>query len=110
MILALVLLVVIALDGYAMFTAFMQARELALGAAQTAAATLDGTGNEVEAQKQATDYVATHGGELTDLAHGKSFARWYRAEVRVVPQTFVFQFVPLVNRFLEQESEASYAF
>jgi len=111
LILALVLLVVVALDGYSMFAAFMDSHELALGAAQTAAASLDGSGgNEGAARKAADAYVTTHGAELLQLEYGKSVARWYKARARVEPKTFVFQFVPILNRFLSQEAEASYAF
>lgn len=46
LVLTLVLLVVIGLDGYGMLGAFMDSRELALGAAQTAATTLERSGSE----------------------------------------------------------------
>jgi len=110
LVLAVVLLVVIALDGYGMFVAFMNSRDLALSAAQTAAATLEQTGNEGTARKSADTYVATHGGELLQLEHGKSVAQWYRARVRVEPKTFVLKFIPVLNRYLDQESETSYTF
>jgi hypothetical protein len=110
LILAIVLLVVVALDGYAMFAAFMDSRELALGAAQTAADTLQNTGNEGSARKDADIYVTRHGGELVELDSGKSVARWYKATVRIEPETLVLHYLPVVNRFLDQESDASYAF
>ncbi len=110
LILALVLLVVILLDGYGMFAAFQNSRELALGAAQQAASTLQNTGNEGTARKEADTYVNTHGGELMDLEYGKVQSQWYRATVRVEPDTFVFQFIPILSRFLDQESTSSYTF
>src|SRR5680860_112306 len=61
LILALVLLVVVALDGYSMFAAFMDSHELALGAAQTAAAALDESGgNEGAARKAADAYAVSY--------------------------------------------------
>jgi hypothetical protein len=110
LVLAIVILVVVVLDGYSMFAAFMDSRELALGAAQTAAETLQTTGSQGSAQKDADAYVTEHGGELVQLDNGKSVARWYKATVRVEPDTVVFHFIPVVNRFLDQESDASYAF
>lgn len=110
LILVIVLLVVIGLDGYGMFVAFSDSRELALGAAQTAAATLQQTGDEGRARKSADAYASEHGGELLRLEHGKSDAQWYRAWVSVEPKTFAFQLIPILNRHLAQEAEASYTF
>jgi len=110
LVLALVLLVVIVLDGYGMFVAFQNSRELALGAAQQAASTLQNTGNEGTARKEADTYVSKHGGELLDLEYGKVQSQWYRATVRVEPDTFVFQFIPILSRFLDQESTSSFTF
>jgi hypothetical protein len=110
LVLAIVLLVVMVLDGYAMFAAFMDSREIALGAAQTAAETLKNTGNEGSAREDANTYVTTHGAELVELDNGKSVARWYKATVRIEPETLVLHYIPVVNRFLDQESDASYAF
>lgn len=110
LVLALVLLAVIVLDGYGMFAAFQDSRELALGAAQQAALSLEQSENEGLARKAADSYVSSHDGELLELDYGKVQSRWYRAKVRVEPKTFVFQFIPILNRFLAQESSASYTF
>lgn len=110
LVLTVVVLVVIGLDGYGMFGAFMDSRELALGAAQTAATTLERNGNEGSARKAADAYVAVHGAELLQLDHGKSVAQWYTARVRVEPNTFVLKYIPIVNRYLAQEAETSYTF
>lgn len=110
LLLVIVLLVVIGLDGYGMFVAFGDSRELALGAAQTAAGNLWETGDEGTARRSADTYVSEHGGELLRLEHGKSDAQWYRAWVSVEPNTFVFRFVPILNRYLAQEAESSYTF
>lgn len=110
LILALVLLAVVLLDGYGMFVAFQSSRELALGAAQEAALSMESTGNEGTARKEADTYVSSNDGELLELDYGKGQSRWYRARVRVEPRTFVFQFIPGLNRYLDQESTASYTF
>lgn len=110
LVLSLILLAVLLLDGYGMFAAFQDSRELALGAAQEAAIALEATGNEGAALKEADTYVNNHDGELLELDYGKVQSQWYRATVRVEPQTFVFKFVPVLNRFLDQESTASYTF
>ncbi len=110
LILAVVLFAVIAMDGYGMFVAFQTSKEIALGAAQSAALSLQTTGNEGTARKAANEYVTKNGGELLELEQGRYQSRWYRAKVRVEPETRVFHFIPLLNRFLDQESTASYSF
>lgn len=110
LILVIVVLVIIGLDGYGMFVAFSDSRELALGAAQTAAETLQQTGDEGRARTSAETYVNGHGGELLGLQHGKSDAQWYRARVGVEPKTFAFHLIPILNRHLAQEAETSYTF
>lgn len=110
LILVIALLVIIGLDGYSMFVAFSDSRELALGAAQTAAATLQRTGDEGVARTSADTYTTEHGGELLRLEHGKSDAQWYRAWVSVEPKTFAFQSIPILNRHLAQVAETSYTF
>lgn len=110
LVLALVLLVVIVLDGYGMFVAFQDSRQLALGAAQQAALTFQNTGSEADARVDSDAYAAANGGELVKLDYGKYQSEWYRATVRVEPKTFVFQFIPGLNRFLVQESTSSYTF
>jgi len=110
LILAIVLFAVIAMDGYGMFVAFQTSKEIALGAAQSAALNVQATGNEGAAQKAANEYVTKNGGELLELERGRYQSHWYRAKVRVEPDTRVFHFIPLLNRLLDQESTASYTF
>lgn len=110
LVLAVLLFAVIAVDGYSMFAAFQGSKEMALGAAQSAALSMQATGNEGSAQKAANDYVTTNGGELLELDKGRYQSYWYRAKVRVEPDTRVFRFIPLLNRFLDQESTASYSY
>ncbi len=110
LVLAIVLFAVIAMDGYGMFAAYQNSKELSLGAAQSAALNLQATANEGSAQKVANDYVTKNGGELLELEKGRYLSDWYRATVRVEPETRVFRFIPFLNRFLDQESTASYTF
>lgn len=110
LVLAIVLLAVIAMDGYSMFAAYQNSRELALGAAQSAALNLQQTANEGSAQKAADAYVTKAGGELLELEKGRYLSYWYRATVRVEPETRVFRYIPVLNRFLDQESTASHTF
>jgi hypothetical protein len=104
-VLAMILLVVILLDGGALYAAYQNAEDLSRTVAQTAAITLVGSaGNEATAQKAALDYAVGHNGELLKLELHKAQTRWYEATVRVEPSTFVFKFVPFFNKYLQRDS------
>ncbi len=110
-VLAGVLLVVIALDGAAMFVAYNGSRDLARTAAEQAAAQFAATGgNEGAALEAANAYVEEKNGELVDLQYHKGESNWYEAVVRMPAKTFVFKFVPGLNRFLDQQATATVTF
>ena len=111
LVLALILLVVIVLDGAGMFVAYNSSRDLARQAAEQAAVQFATTGgNEGAAMDAANTYVTSKNGELLQLQYHKSVSRWYEATVRVSPNTYVFKFVPILNRFLDQEATATVTF
>ncbi|GAB4249085.1 MAG: hypothetical protein Kow00122_06480 [Thermoleophilia bacterium] len=107
LVLALVLLVVIILDGSAMYGAYRSSQDVALGAAQQAAlAYVASNGNEGAALGKANAFVENEGGELLTLDFHQAQTKWYEARVRVEAKTFFFKFVPGLNRYLAQESTA----
>ncbi len=106
-VLAIVLLAVIVLDGSAMFVAYQSSKELAQSAAQEAAMQfMSSGGNESVAKQQAADYVSGHGGELLAVAFHKSDARWVETAVRSDADTYVFRYVPGLNRLTDQDAVA----
>ncbi len=112
-VLAVVLLVVIILDGASMFVAYQSSRELARTAAQQAAIGHAATsGNESAARAGAEKYVKDKNGELLSLEfhRGDVRNRWYSATVSMKADTYVFKFVPVLNRFLDQRGTATVQF
>ncbi len=107
LVLALVLAVAMILDGSSMFAAYRSAQDVALGAAQQAAfAYVGSNGNEGAALGAANTFVEGEGAELLSLDFHKAQTKWYEARVRVPADSFFFKFVPLLNRYLDQESTA----
>jgi hypothetical protein len=103
----MILLVVVILDGGAMYAAYQNAEDMARTSAQTAAIAYVGSqGNEAQAGKAALDYVQSRNGELLKLELHKSQNRWYEARVRVEPSTYVFKFVPVFSKYLTRDSTA----
>jgi xanthine dehydrogenase molybdopterin-binding subunit B len=112
-VMAVVLLVVIILDGASMFMAYQSSRELARTAAQQAAIGYASTGgNESVARAEAEKYVTDKNGELLSLEfhRGDARNRWYSATVRMKANTYVFKFVPVLNRFIDQQGIATVQF
>jgi xanthine dehydrogenase molybdopterin-binding subunit B len=112
-VLAMILLVVIVLDGASMYVAYQSSRELARTAAQQAAIQYAATnGNESSARAEAEKYVSDKKGELLSLEfhRGDVRNRWYSATVRMNAGTYVFKFVPVLNRFLDQQGTATVQF
>lgn len=112
-VLAMVLLVIIILDGASMYVAYQSSRELARTAGQQAAIQYAGSGgNESLASQEAEGYVKEKGGELLSLEfhRGDVGNRWYQVTVRMKPNTYVFKFVPVLNRFLDQQGTATVQF
>lgn len=112
-VLAVVLLVIIILDGASMFVAYQSSRELARSAAQQAAIGYASTnGNESAARGEAEKYVKDKNGELLSLEFhkGDTRNRWYSATVRVKAATYVFKFVPVLNRFIDQQGTSTVQF
>ena len=103
----MILLVVVILDGGAMYATFQNAEDMARTSAQTAAIAYVGSqGNEAQAGKAALDYVESRNGELLKLELHKSQSRWYEAQVRLEPSTYVFKFIPFFSRYLTRQSTA----
>ena len=112
-VLAVILLVIIILDGASMFMAYQSSRELARTASQQAAIQYTATnGNESSARADAEKYVSDKNGELLSLEfhRGDVRNRWYAATVRVKADTYMFKFVPVLNRFLDQQGTATVQF
>lgn len=112
-VLAVILLVVIILDGASMFMAYQSSRELARTAAQQAAIEYAATnGNQGSARAGAQKYVSDKQGELLSLEFHKGDVgnRWYSATVRMKADTHVFKFVPVLNRFLDEQGTATVQF
>ena len=110
---AIILLVVIILDGASMFMAYQSSRELARTAAQQAGVDYKATnGNESSARAGAEKYVSDKQGELLILEFHKGDVgnRWYSATVRVKADTYVFKFVPVLNRFLSEQGTVTVQF
>lgn len=96
-----------------MFVAYQSSRELARTAAQQAAIEYAATsGNESAARADAEKYVKDKNGELLslELHKGDVRNRWYAATVRMKPDTYVFKFVPVLNRFIDQQGTATVQF
>lgn len=107
LVLAILLLVVIVLDGTAMFVAYQSSKDLAQGAAQEAAIRfVSSGGNQRAAEEQAAGYVSMRGGELLSVSFHKADVRWVETAVRERPNTYVFHFVPGLNRFIDQDAVA----
>jgi Tfp pilus assembly protein PilV len=112
-VLAMVLLVIIILDGASMFVAYQSSRELARTAAQQAAVQYVATNsNENSAHANAEKYVSDKQGKLVSLEYhrGDVGNRWFAATVRVHADTYVFKFVPVLNRFLDEQGSATVQF
>ena len=112
-VLAMVLLVIIVLDGASMFVAYQSSREVARTAAEQAAIRYAATsGNESSARADAEKYVKDKNGELLSLEfhRGDVRNRWYAATVRMKADTYVFKFVPVLNRFIDQQGTATVQF
>lgn len=112
-VLAMILLVIIILDGASMYVAYQSSRELARTAAQQAAIEYAATsGNQSSARADAEKYVGDKKGELLSLEFHKGDVgnRWYSATVRMKADTYVFKLVPVLNRFLDQQGTATVQF
>lgn len=112
-VLAMVLLVIIILDGASMYVAYQSSRELARTAGEQAAIQyVSSNGNESLAYQEAERYVKEKQGELLslNLHRGDVNNRWYQVTVRMKVNTYVFKFVPVLNRFLDQQGTASVQF
>lgn len=112
-VLAMVLLVIIILDGASMFVTYQSSRELARTAAEQASLRYVATnGNEGFARAEAEKYVKDKNGELLSLEYhrGDVGNRWFAATVRMSADTYVFKFVPLLNRFLDEQGSATVQF
>lgn len=108
-VLAMVILVIVILDGSSMFVGYQSSRDLARAAAEQAAIKYVATnGNVSAARAEAASYVKGKDGELLDLEFHKGDVRnrWYAATVRVGVDTYVFKFVPVLNRFIDQRGSA----
>lgn len=107
LVLAVIVLVVIVLDGVAMFVAYQSSQEISEGAAQQAAIQYVATGGDtVSAEQQAAAFVSQKGGELLSVSFHSADSRWVEAAVRKEAGTYVFHYVPGLNRFLDQDSVA----
>lgn len=112
-VLALVLLVIVVLDGASMYVAYQSSRELARTAGEQAAIQYAGSGgNESLAYQEAQKYVTAKEGELLSLQfhRGDVGNRWYAVSVRVKAHTYVFKFIPVLNRFLDQQGTVTVQF
>jgi hypothetical protein len=112
-VLAMIILVIIILDGASMFVAYQSSRELARTAAEQAALQYVATnGNQSSARAQAASYVQGKDGELLSLEFhtGDVRNRWYAATVRVGVDTYVFKYIPVLNKFIDQRGSATVQF
>lgn len=106
-VLAMLLLLVIVLDGMGMFVAYQSSKDLAEAAAQQAALQFVTTGgSEASAEQSAADYVRQQGGELLAVSFHKSDVDWVEAAVRSEARTYVFKYVPGLNRLTAQDAVA----
>ena len=107
LVLTIVLLVVIILDGAAMFVAYQSSKELAQSAAQQAAIQfVTSGGNQTVAEQLASEYVSVRGGELLSVSFHSTDSRWVETAVRSEADTYVFHYVPVLNRFIDQDAVA----
>lgn len=105
--LAMLVLLVVVLDGASMWAAYQTAEDVAHASAQKAAfAYVSSNGDQLVADRAARAYAAENEAELVQVEYHQSDYRWYEAKVRVAPSTRVFQMVPGLKGYLEREAEA----
>ncbi len=112
-VLAMIILVIVILDGASMFVAYQSSRELARTAAEQASIRYVATnGNQSSARAEAENYVKNKDGELLSLEFHKGDVRnrWYAATVLVGADTYVFKYIPVLNRFIDQRGSATVQF
>jgi len=105
--LILALLVVIVLDGTSLFLAYSTAKEVASAAAEQAALEYVVTrGNVDAATAVAETYAGARNTELLSVHFGGTDHHYSEVSVRALPHTRLFQHIPGVRDYLDQESTA----
>lgn len=105
--LTVALLVAVVLDGIGMFLAYQASQDVAATAAQQAAIEyVSSRGNLRAAEQAATRYAAEKNAELVRLELHQSGRKWFEAEAQAKAQTYVFKYVPGLNRYVDQTAIA----
>lgn len=107
LVIVLAVVVVLVLDGVAMYAAHRTAIEVAKAAAEQAAeAFVASQGSEQAGQEVVRGIADEAGVELVSATYHKASSRWYEVTVRVTPDSYVLDHLPYVRDHLAQESTA----
>jgi hypothetical protein len=98
-----VLFVVVILDGIGMFLAYQASRDVARTAAQQAAIEYVSTGGNLgAAQGAAAAYARSKNVELLRIDLHTTQEKWFEAQARAQARTYLFRYVPLLQRWVDQ--------
>lgn len=103
----LAVVVMLVLEGLAMYAAHRAAVEVARGAAtQAAEAFVHSSGSEAAAARVAEGIAAEGEVRLISASYHKGTTRWYEVTVCAQPKSYVLARLPYVRDYLLQESTA----